>query len=105
MHLCEVDQRACVRVQHVGLCGERDGLARQSFGLIVLAAPREHLAMHLAPQHLREGLLARGGLAPTFEPLLGLVVSAELERSPAAAARSAASARPDNTASGPCPAS
>jgi hypothetical protein len=79
-HLCEVEQRVGVRVQHVRLFGEGDRLAREPLARFELAAPGEHLSTHLAPEDLRESLLARGGIAPAFEPLLGLVVSAEVEQ-------------------------
>jgi hypothetical protein len=76
-----------VRVQHVRLLGERDRLAREPLALIELGAPCEHLAARLAPQHLRETFVARGGLAPALEPLLCLVVSTEPKECPGKVAR------------------
>jgi len=85
-HFGKVNQRLCVCVQQVRLLGERGCLAGEPLALIVLAASCEHFSTHLAPQHLREALLVRGRLAPTLEPLLGLIVSAELEKRPGAVA-------------------
>ncbi len=66
-----------MRVQHVRLLGHRDRLARKPLAFFELAAPREHLALHLAPQDLRAAELARICLATTLDPLLGVVVSPE----------------------------
>jgi hypothetical protein len=53
-----------MEVQHVGLLGARHRLTGEALGFVVLTATRQHAGVHLAPEHLRRRLIARGGREP-----------------------------------------
>ena len=82
-HLAEVAVRVRHGVEQVGLLADSERLAGEPLRLGMLGPAREHLRLHLPPEHLCPGVVTRAELRRAARPCLGLVESAQLvERLP-----------------------
>ena len=71
--LCEVLERACVKVEEVGSPGQLDRLARKVLGVLEIAPLREQLRLHAPPGDLRVEVVRQRRLGHAFRQRHGLV--------------------------------
>src|SRR3954469_3328565 len=92
--LGQVGQRVRVRVEHVGLLEEGDGVEGEPLGLTTVAGPRAQLCAYLPPERLRNEIVGAAELLGELRLALGFCEPAELvERLAEASCRRRAVAR------------